>query len=141
MTFLPTSTPGAPTSVTATAGLASATVSWTAPTGGGARRRYIVTPYIGSTAQTPTTVNGTPPATTATVKGLTPGTSYTFTVQGANVNGNGPASAHSNAVTPAGAAAPTAPTDVSVVPAGAAGAGRAGARPTTTAAARSPATP
>ena len=46
--------------------------------------------------------HGTPPATTTTVKGLTPGTSYTFTVKGANVNGNGPESAHSNAVTPQG---------------------------------------
>ena len=55
----------------------------------------------------------------ATVKGLTPGTSYTFTVKGANVNGNGPESAHSNAVTPQGASAPTAPTNVSVAPAGA----------------------
>ncbi len=116
--FLPTSTPGAPTNVTATAGLASTTVSWTAPTSGGAPTSYIVTPYIGSAAQTPTTINGTPPATTATVKGLTPGTSYTFTVKGANVNGNGPESAHSNAVTPQGASAPTAPTNVSAVPAG-----------------------
>ena len=116
--FLPTSTPGAPSNVTATAGLASTTVSWTAPTTGGAPTSYIVTPYIGSAAQTPTTINGTPPATTATVKGLTPGTSYTFTVKGANVNGNGPESAHSNAVTPQGASAPTAPTNVSVVPAG-----------------------
>ncbi len=116
--FLPTSTPGAPSNVTATAGLASTTVSWTAPSTGGAPTSYIVTPYIGSAAQTPTTINGTPPATTATVKGLTPGTSYTFTVKGANVNGNGPESGHSNAVTPQGASAPTAPTNVSVVPAG-----------------------
>jgi len=103
--------------VTATAGNASATVNWTAPSGGGATS-YIVTPYIGSTAQTPTTVTGTPPATSTTITGLTSGTAYTFTVQAANANGNGPVSAHSNSVTPTGAVAPSAPTNVSAVPAG-----------------------
>ena len=46
------------------AGHVSATVNWSAPAGGGATS-YMVTPYIGSTAQTPVTVTGTPPATTA----------------------------------------------------------------------------
>ena len=62
----PATAPGAPTSVTATPGNASAVVS------AGRRRRtaavaitqYTVTPYIGTTAQTPTTVTGNPPATT-----------------------------------------------------------------------------
>ena len=40
--------PGAPGGVTATAGQASATVSWTAPTTGGAPTSYEVTPYIGA---------------------------------------------------------------------------------------------
>ena len=60
------SVPGQVTGVTATAGRLAATVSWTAPSGGGATS-YIVTPYIGTTAQTPTTVTGNPPATTATI--------------------------------------------------------------------------
>ena len=57
--------PGAPTGVTATAGNGSATVSWTAPSsnGGSAITSYTVTPYIGSTAQAPVTVTGSPPAT------------------------------------------------------------------------------
>ena len=108
--------PGQVTNVTATAGNASATVSWTAPSGGGASS-YIVTPYIGSAAQTATTVTGSPPATSTTITGLTPGTAYTFTVQAVNGSGNGPVSAHSNSVTPSGATAPAAPTNVSASPA------------------------
>ena len=46
--------PGAPTIGTATAGNASATVTWTAPSdaGGSAITGYVITPYIGATAQT-----------------------------------------------------------------------------------------
>src|SRR5215471_13170095 len=94
--------PGTPTGVTATAGNASAAVTWTAPanSGGSTITKYTVTPYIGSTAQTPVTVTGIPPATTATVTGLTNGTTYTFTVSATNANGTGPESSPSNTVTP-----------------------------------------
>ena len=53
---------------------------------------YKITPYIGSTAQTPKTITGSPPATTTTVTGLTTGTTYRFTVQALNPNGGGPVS-------------------------------------------------
>ncbi len=97
----PPTVPSAPTSVSATAGDGNATVSWTAPSNGGAPiTSYTVTPYIGSTAQTPTVVNGTPPVTNATVMGLTDGTAYTFTVTATNGVGTGPASAPSASVTP-----------------------------------------
>ncbi|HZC51863.1 MAG TPA: N,N-dimethylformamidase beta subunit family domain-containing protein, partial [Mycobacterium sp.] len=110
----PNAQPGAPTGVTATAGNASATVSWTAPTnnGGSTITKYTVTPYIGTTAQTPTTVTGAPPATSTTVTGLTNGTTYTFKVSATNVNGTGPDSAASNAVTPSAPSLPGAPTGV-----------------------------
>ena len=81
-------------------------MTWTAPASGGPVTSYVVTPYIGSTAQTPTTINGTPPATTAKLDGLTPGTQYTFTVQASNPNGAGPSSSQSNAVSPEPEAAP-----------------------------------
>ena len=98
----PPTLPGAPTGVTASAGNQSATVSWTAPNNGGsAITSYTVTPYVGSTAQAPVTVTGNPPAISTTVTGLTNGTTYTFTVSATNAIGTGPASAASNAVTPA----------------------------------------
>ena len=94
------SPPGAPTSVTASPASSQAQVYWTAPTnaGGGPVSSYTVTPFAGTTAGTPVTASGT--ATSATVSGLTNGTAYTFKVTATNINGNGPASAASAAVTP-----------------------------------------
>jgi hypothetical protein len=103
----PPTAPAAPTGVSATAGNGSAQVSWTAPSNGGsAITSYTVTPFIGSTAQTPTTVTGSPPATSTPVTGLTNNTTFTFTVSATNAIGPGPASAPSNAVTPTATVAP-----------------------------------
>ena len=100
--------PGAPASVTAWAGNRSATVTWAAPadTGGSPITSYTVTSSAGQTAN----VNGT--TLTATVTGLSNGTSYTFTVQAGNSVGKGAASAPSNAVVPTSTPAtpPGAPT-------------------------------
>src|SRR3972149_2936135 len=75
--------PGAPTRVAATAGNASAGVSWTAPgsNGGSAITNYVVTPYIGAAAQPGTTVGN---VTSTTISGLTNGTTYTFKVAATN---------------------------------------------------------
>ena len=102
----PPTVPAAPTGVSATAGDGNATVTWTAPSNGGAPiTSYTVTPYVGSTAQAATVVNGTPPVTNATVTGLTDGTAYTFTVTATNSVGTGPASAASGSVTPTASSA------------------------------------
>ena len=96
----PAHVPGAPTIGTATAGNASATVTWTAPAsnGGSAISGYTVTPYIGGVAQTTQTFNSA--ATTETVTGLTNGTAYTFTVVAINAVGPSAQSGYSNSVTP-----------------------------------------
>jgi hypothetical protein len=88
--------PGAPIIGTATAGNAQATVTFTAPTsnGGSTITGYTVTSNPGGLTATGT-------ASPLTVTGLNNGTSYTFTVTATNAIGTGPASAPSNAVTPA----------------------------------------
>lgn len=89
------SPPGAPTGVTALAGDASASVSFSAPgsSGGSAIIDYRVTASPGG-------ITGTGASSPITVSGLTNGTEYTFTVTATNTEGTGPASAVSNAVTP-----------------------------------------
>ena len=95
----PAMVPGAPTGVAATAGDASAGVSWTAPgsNGGSAITQYVVTPYIGAVAQTATTVGN---VTSTTITGLTNNTTYTFKIAAKNAVGTGTQSTASNAVTP-----------------------------------------
>ncbi len=93
----PSSEPGAPTGVAATGGDQQATVTWTAPAddGGSPITGFTVTSTPGSIT---TAVGGA--TTSATLAGLTNGTSYTFTVAATNAVGTGPASLSSNAVTP-----------------------------------------
>ena len=93
---VPTAPPAAPTNVTATAGNASALVSWTEPAQ--PVTTYTVTPFIGAAAQTPVSVDGLTPF--ALVGGLTNGTTYTFRVKAANTLGTSPDSLASNPVTP-----------------------------------------
>jgi len=112
----PGTLPGVPTNVTATGANSSASVSWTAPPNGGdPLTSYTITPFVGSAAQVPTTVSGSPPTTTVTVA-VNNGTTYTFQVAATNAIGTGPASAPSNAVTPTGPTTPAAPAGVSAAP-------------------------
>ena len=60
--FTPSLPPGPVNLVTATAGPGSATVNFNAPVTGGVASRYIVTPFIGATAQPAITVTGSPPS-------------------------------------------------------------------------------
>jgi hypothetical protein len=94
--------PGAPTGVTATAGNAQATVSWTAPASVVAITDYYVQ-YSSNGGSTWTTFSdGTSTATSATVTGLTNGTAYTFRVAAVSGIGQGPYSTASGSVTPGG---------------------------------------
>ena len=82
--------PTAPTSTKSVAGMASATVSWTAPAsnGGASITEYRITAQPGGIA---TFVPGT--QRSATVTGLVDGTQYTFTVAALNSAGESPESA------------------------------------------------
>jgi len=99
-----TSAPGAPTSVVATAGLGSVSLTWVAPTTGLAVVTYTATSSTGGFTCTVST-------TSCTVVGPLYGTLYSFTVTATNAAGTGPASAASNSVMPS-EAAPAAPTAV-----------------------------
>jgi titin len=97
----PATTPGTPTSVTATPGNGSVSLAWTAPAmNGGTFVRYRVR-RDGVEAATPT-------STSATITGLTNGTSYSFDVAAENAVGIGPYSSPVNATPDTPPAAPTA---------------------------------
>ncbi len=105
--------PAVPAAPTATPGITSATVAWVAPANNGSPlTKYVVTPYLGGTAQAAVTYDAA--ATIRTITGLTAGGSYTFTVAAVNANGTSAASPASAAAVPY--SAPSAPTVPAVTP-------------------------
>lgn len=88
--------PGAPTGVTASAGDATASVSFTAPTFAGIPAG--ITGYLATSSPGGLTATGA--SSPLSVSGLTNGTAYTFAVQATNSVGYGPAGT-SGSVTPA----------------------------------------
>ena len=92
----PNTVPGAPTAVVATAGNASSSISFLAPTnnGGSAITVYTVTSNPGN-------ITATGATSPINVTGLMNGTAYTFTVVATNAVGSSVASSASTAVTPA----------------------------------------
>jgi uncharacterized repeat protein (TIGR02543 family) len=101
----PSTVPSAPTGVVASAGEASAAISFTAPTnaGGSSITGYVVTASDGTTA------SGT--TSPITITGLTNDTAYTFTVKATNANGNSVASSASASATPKANFAPVQSSD------------------------------
>jgi uncharacterized protein YkwD len=101
------SIPVAPLAIGATAGDATAMVTWNPPAydGGTAITSYTVTPYTASGAQASQIVVA--PTTTASFNGLSDGTPYWFTVAATNSVGTG-VTASSYSVTPTSNAVPVA---------------------------------
>ena len=109
----PRTVPGIPSGLTGTAGAGQASLSWTAPTsnGGNTISNYVIQYRVNTAGSSWTTFTRADSSlTTATVTGLTNGTTYVFRVAAANAAGAGANSAESAALTPL--AAPAAPTGV-----------------------------
>ena len=110
-TATPATVPDAPTSLSASAGNGSASISFTAPVdnGGAAITGYVVTAAPGGQSCT-----AAANATSCNITGLSNGTSYTFSAVAINAAGSSIPSGSSNSVTPVGP--PGAPTAVVVTP-------------------------
>ncbi|MER7007335.1 IPT/TIG domain-containing protein [Dactylosporangium sp. NPDC000555] len=107
VTALPGNAPDAPAAPTATAGVSSIEVTWTAPAENGS----LITGYTVTANPGPATCTTKAKTETSCVLGATAGEDYTVTVVAHSAAGNSAASAASNSVTPtAPATTPTAPT-------------------------------
>ena len=103
--------PSAPAAPTGTYGDGQVSLSWTAPSNGGATITDYEIDYSSDSGTTWTTfADGTSATTSATVTGLTNGTAYTFRIRAINSAGTSASSSASTAVTPK--AVTSAPTSV-----------------------------
>jgi hypothetical protein len=97
----PAGSPDAPTAVWGAGGNTEVRVTWTAPASNGAAITDYVVQYSSDSGLTWSTFSdGTSTTASATVTGLTNGTSYTFKVSATNSIGTGSYSTASSAVTP-----------------------------------------
>jgi Fibronectin type III domain len=101
----PVTAPGAPRSLTVTAGDAQVSLSWQAPASDGGTAITGYHAYQGTTRKLVASATGT----SATVKNLTNGTAYSFTVTAVNQAGEGPASGSASATPTAAAGTPGSP--------------------------------
>ena len=94
--------PGAPTSVSGTSGSQQVALTWSAPSdnGGSSITDYVIQYSSNSGSTWSTFSDGTSTSTSATVTGLTNGTSYVFKVAASNTYGTGIYSSSSSSVTP-----------------------------------------
>jgi hypothetical protein len=105
----PVATPSAPRSLTASAGDSQVSLGWSPPTsnGGATVTGYDIYQGVAAGQETATPVNSSPLSATAyTVKGLTNGQAYYFTVKAVNSAGLSPASNEASA-TPVAPSTPT----------------------------------
>ena len=86
-TATPSATPGTPSNVQALPSGRNMTVTWRAPSSGGAAITGYTVEYCSGTCRS-TTVSGDPLPTTATLTGLSEGTTYTVRVRAVNVAGD-----------------------------------------------------
>ncbi len=98
----PYTAPGAPTSVSGTAGDEQVSLSWTAPSndGGSAITDYVIQYSSNSGTDWTTFSDGTSTSTNTTVTGLTNGTAYIFKVAAVNSAGTGSYAQTSSSITP-----------------------------------------
>ena len=108
----PVALPGTPTNVVGLSGPGQVVLNWTAPTVTAAAPVTSYKTQYSSNGGSTWTAGPTSTTTSASVTGLTNGTSYIFQVRATNAAGDGPWSATSTAVVPGAPAAPTSLTAV-----------------------------
>ena len=113
----PTTAPGSPSGLTATAGNAQVSLSWTAPASDGGAQITSYDVYEGTTADVKTTAPvASSKGTSVTVKNLANGTTYYFKVAAVNTVGVGPASGAASATPAAAITKPGPPTGLTATP-------------------------
>ena len=113
----PTTAPGSPSGLTATAGNAQVSLSWTAPASDGGAQITSYDIYEGTTGNVKTTAPvASSKGTSVTVKNLANGTTYYFKVAAVNTVGVGPASSAASATPAAAITKPGPPTGLTATP-------------------------